>query len=505
VLWSYDTAGAVTITATADDGFGGTTAVTFDVTLTDLPTTFDWMGVAYCANCHPDQATDWETTGHAQARQTLVDYGRGRMQYCMGCHDVGFNKGGFIDLELTPQYANVQCENCHATGVGHPANGPRPSPWNPKLGYLQDANGELEVDAEGNYIYDANYDGANGYGCGKCHTGNRHGAFPEWAKSGHANQPNAPQVEDDGTGTLVVGPPGEANCVRCHNGQFFVKIQIDGEDPPAEDLTPEQMTDDMHIVCATCHDPHKREFESQLRVDSAGTITLPYDEAGGSGTVVSAGKANICLMCHNGRRTLTDRGNQIAGTATPRGMHGNSQGPTLYGIGGFEFPGYYYDKEHPHNTWNEDKCVTCHMYTREYDPATQSPKIWGHDWKPAWEACASCHPQIIDEASYEAFKGAFQDEIHALMEEFVSLWPAPWKNVSDPENPILTGRDTDPPSGVGPPREDPAMGNLYREALWNYQYLHAEASHGVHNPDYEKQLILSAIDKLNELNAIHFP
>jgi hypothetical protein len=295
--------------------------------------------------------------------------------------------------------------------------------------------------------------------------------------------------------------------MQCHNGQYFVKIQIEGEDPPAEDFTPEMMNDDMRIACSTCHDVHNGQYESQLRVDSSGPVTIPFDESGpaGTGTVVMAGKSTICMMCHNGRRTWTDRDKQIQGTSTPRGIHGNSQGPTLFGIAGFEFPGFYYDKEHPHNTWNPDKCVTCHMFSKEYDPETHAPKIWGHDWEPAWEACASCHPQVTDEASYEAFKGDFQAEIQALMDEFVNLWPAPWKDVSDPEDPTLTGRDTDPPTGVGPPREDPAMGNLYREALWNYQYVHAEASHGVHNPDYEKQLLESAIARLEELNAIHFP
>jgi hypothetical protein len=236
-------------------------------------------------------------------------------------------------------------------------------------------------------------------------------------------------------------------------------------------------------------------------VDSAGPVTIPYDESGGDGTVVYAGKATICFMCHNGRRTLQDREKQIDGTSNPRGFHGNSQGPTLYGIGGFEFPGYYYDKEHPHNTWNEDKCITCHMFSKEYDPVTHSPKVWGHDWVPAWEACASCHPQITDQSSYEAFKGEQQAEIQALLDEFFEAWPEQWKDLSDPEEPTLVGRESDVGAGDGPPREDPGYGDQYRQALWNYNYVKAEASHGIHNPDYEKQLLESAIAKLAELNA----
>jgi hypothetical protein len=295
---------------------------------------------------------------------------------------------------------------------------------------------------------------------------------------------------------------GEASCMKCHNGQGFVDIQINGNDPPAEDYTVEQMTDDMHIVCSTCHDPHNAQFESQLRVDSAGTVTIPFDESGGTGTVLAAGKANTCLMCHNGRRTLEDRTDQIEGASNPRGFHGNSQGPALYGIGGIEFPGVHYDREHPHNTWNENKCVTCHMFSKEYDSVTHAPKVWGHDWVPAWEACASCHPQIFDEASYESFKGAFQAEIQALLDEFVDTWPAEWKDVSDPESPVLTGRESDPGVGDGPPVDDPTKGNLYRECLWDYRYVTSEASGGIHNPTYEKRLLQAAIDKLVELNAL---
>ena len=45
---------------------------------------------------------------------------------CVGCHVVGFQKGGFQSLVLTPQYANVQCESCHGPGRQHsekPAKG----------------------------------------------------------------------------------------------------------------------------------------------------------------------------------------------------------------------------------------------------------------------------------------------------------------------------------------------------------------------------------------------
>jgi hypothetical protein len=41
---------------------------------------------------------------------------------CVGCHVVGFQKGGFQSLITTPQLANVQCESCHGPGRQHSEN-----------------------------------------------------------------------------------------------------------------------------------------------------------------------------------------------------------------------------------------------------------------------------------------------------------------------------------------------------------------------------------------------
>jgi len=483
--WRIDTPGTYTITVTATDGKGGSAQATYDVTVAPLPTEFNWMGYEYCAPCHNTESYDfivdgWKTTAHSTAMDTIRGIGMGRNEACYNCHNVGYfptGRGGWIDEELTPQFEDIQCENCHGSGKGHPASGPLPEPWDPGTGYQKDANGNYIV-VDGAYQYDETYDGSNGYGCGLCHEGPRHGAFEEWAESGHATF--ALYGEDGVTPEHnVVG----AGCVMCHNGKYYVKVQIEGEAPPAEDLT-EVNEDSAHITCAVCHDPHSGEYEYQLRVDPETNVVIPFGN-----TSVSGGPANICITCHNGRRTEADRDNFIAGN-TFRGMHPNNQGTMLFAIGGFEFPGYEYDKEHPHNTWNEEKCVTCHMWTKEYE-SPESPGVFGHTFEPRVEACLTCHVGTPEE--FEAYEDAFVDEVTALMAEFVQKYP--FKDMTDPQNPVLLIR----PQDGGPPADE--IGNQYRQAAWNYLYVEEDGSLGRHNPEYALDLLKSAIAKLDELNA----
>ena len=38
---------------------------------------------------------------------------------CVQCHATGFEKGGFISLNSTPEYRGVQCSACHGRMQGH--------------------------------------------------------------------------------------------------------------------------------------------------------------------------------------------------------------------------------------------------------------------------------------------------------------------------------------------------------------------------------------------------
>jgi hypothetical protein len=86
------------------------------------PTSSAFAGVETCSTCHQEEFEIWDKTGHAHAMATLE---RKKQQFdteCVGCHVVGFQKGGFQSLVTTPQLANVQCESCHGPGKQHAEN-----------------------------------------------------------------------------------------------------------------------------------------------------------------------------------------------------------------------------------------------------------------------------------------------------------------------------------------------------------------------------------------------
>jgi len=528
--WTAPSAGAFTITASFDDGkvasFRNVSAITnatLDVTVADYPATFDFVGVTTCLGCHAafgDQAagTGWYSTNHHDAIERNLSDPANTHAYrnpsCYGCHALGWaptvDGQGFIDMDLTPEMANIQCESCH--GGGNPQGmgaGHKPRPWDPGLGYQHDADGYYVLDAvTGAPVPDDTYDGSNGYGCGQCHEGSRHGSFEEWAKSGHANQPNAPLKEDDGAGGFVIGPAGEASCVKCHNGQFFVDITIKGNAPPAADMDPaDTVPYAMGINCSTCHDPHNKANDLQLRIGPGDSRTLPFDDI-----VVEGGAGNICIECHNGRRTRANYDTYITNPGSRFGVHGNPQAPFLFGVEGADFDGtpVAYDNEHPHNTWNPNSCTTCHMFRHDYVDAG-NPADWGHDFEPAFEGCITCHTTwtIDQEADFWTWVEEFQaDEYQARMDAFVAAWPAAWKDVSDPASPVLRFKETNPGDGDGPVVGDAAVdpaaqkGNWYREALWNYKYALMDVSKGVHNPTFMEDMLSKATARVEELNAM---
>jgi 2',3'-cyclic-nucleotide 2'-phosphodiesterase (5'-nucleotidase family) len=72
-----------------------------------------------CAKCHQAEYAVWQKSRHFGAFAALEKRQRTFDPACVTCHSVGFQRGGFINIKATPQFANVQCESCHGPGAQH--------------------------------------------------------------------------------------------------------------------------------------------------------------------------------------------------------------------------------------------------------------------------------------------------------------------------------------------------------------------------------------------------
>jgi nitrate/TMAO reductase-like tetraheme cytochrome c subunit len=79
-----------------------------------------YIGSQTCADCHNEVSQLWSQTSHANAYDSLLNSGQQDLPACLQCHVVGYGEtGGFLDHELTPELAGVQCESCHGPGKRH--------------------------------------------------------------------------------------------------------------------------------------------------------------------------------------------------------------------------------------------------------------------------------------------------------------------------------------------------------------------------------------------------
>jgi predicted CXXCH cytochrome family protein len=79
-----------------------------------------YIGSKKCSACHSDIDKAWQETRHAKAIESLKKSKQENLPGCVKCHVTGYERdGGFIDNELTPEMAGVQCEACHGPGSNH--------------------------------------------------------------------------------------------------------------------------------------------------------------------------------------------------------------------------------------------------------------------------------------------------------------------------------------------------------------------------------------------------
>jgi cytochrome c554/c'-like protein len=87
----------------------------------------EYVGSEACVSCHAGQDTQWKTTFHSHAHETLVKKDKDLDPECQKCHTTGYGfKTGFVTPSLSPDRWEVGCESCHGGGAAHVKNPKEP-------------------------------------------------------------------------------------------------------------------------------------------------------------------------------------------------------------------------------------------------------------------------------------------------------------------------------------------------------------------------------------------
>ena len=124
-----------------------------------------YTGANSCRGCHGEVFSRWIETKHAHAMHALEEKSKQFDPECVRCHSTGFRKpSGFINLNVNPELANVQCEQCHGAGNLH---------------VLFRQKGETEVSKLGSVALERarNYGKVRVTTCLQCHTVERDDDF----------------------------------------------------------------------------------------------------------------------------------------------------------------------------------------------------------------------------------------------------------------------------------------------------------------------------------------
>lgn len=274
--------------------------------------------------------------------------------------------------------------------------------------------------------------------------------YAQWSTMGH-NSKNFIKDIVDGKTYL------SATCLRCHNGNGFVKNTI-----ATADII---QTADPSIGCSTCHSEQGDKY-----LESGST------DVGFNGyQITGAGQGALCASCHEGRKT----------PGNGKGPHGANQSDMLFGFGGYEYPGVSFASS-PHAA-NPNTCVGCHM--------TKKDGVMSHDLKvDPVAACQICHAGLttVNRTALSDFDG--DKKIEGIQDEITGLLDVVQKAITDAGYTFTTSHGNIVFYDGVTKNDDGTLkavtvDNKYYYAAWNYYSVQNDGSKGVHNPAYMVKLL----------------
>ncbi len=522
-----DVVGQYTVQATiVTTGVNGTNTIapaSTNITITITASTY--YGLATCEACHsggvlnaPIIYPTYTNTPHASYFTRAIN-GLVSSHYsknCIQCHTLGYDtnsfavNGGFDDIAtlygwtfptvLTnsnwanmpaalQNVANIQCENCHGPGSQHPvANGIVGNPNFISVSYgagvcsqCHDSPTAEYQSAEWNNSLHASSAQETRAACVRCHTAP---GFVGWTKAGGMSAQNL--------------YPTNVICANAYSTNILTT---------APNLTYEAIT------CQACHDPHDASHPHELR--------LGYNVVLSDGTVVTnAGAGGFCMECHNSRNGSVT--NQLAKYPLNQpdypggvdfGTHDSPQGDMLEGVNAVTYGKVI--PSAPHANVVADTCAGCHMQpvaatlivsgVTNANPAYT--KAGGHTFKmsytnslgakiPLADVCAQCHGAVtnfdfpVADYNGDGVVEGVQTEVHHLLDKLSTLLPdntyhADGNYVADGQVKVI-GRSSFKTNWP----------TKFLEAGYNYVYVDADGSYGIHNAPFAVGLLKASIADL---------
>ena len=353
-------------------------------------------------------------------------------------------------LEAIGQDDNTVCLRCHTVGSGNEGFVSREA--TPELAGVQCENchgaAVEHVANPANASLRPTVDQSAAL-CGTCHTDPHHPTFDEWQLSKHA-------MALEG---LRSSGFTRDSCLECHSQDYRHAIEEQREGK--EVAIPTIATAQLSIECVTCHSPHGGVAQDhQLRQPVI----------------------NLCGGCHTVEEaTLGD---------SPH----HPQFEMLTGTGVFQADGNVLMLTHFHSRLaavDARACAQCHVAQHEVEePDEGNPNVTGHTFNPFDESitmhqasqytgCVNCHTDGLA----NAFRTELQSDVTTRLDALAPRF--------DSENDLF----------IDPASLSEAEAQQLAIAKFNFQFIGADGSRGVHNPTLARGALDVAEEIIGELTT----
>ena len=310
--------------------------------------------------------------------------------------------------------------------------------------------------------------------------------YPEWKNEGLANG----HADSLTRLKAAVGPNPPASCLKCHSTDYRIAVAA-GKTPPTGAQTK------YGITCVGCHTPH-----------DAGTAKGVWDNKFDTQLITDSGQT-LCVTCHNGEIPE-------GSTASPGAEVHNPTKEVMDGYGAIDVASF--------PSVHKGKCVQCHMPPTSYGQST--PQLGGNhtfkiitpqvaaDVQPQnlgpsaapvtmpYSACSTCHSRPGDNSALW-----LQDTIDQRQS-----WTK--AKIVDINNALATAAKR-----LGYADEATARNALvlipaairttdqttFLKAFTNVGYVASEGSFGIHNWDYSRAIVNTALVEAQSVKAAPKP